>query len=162
MSLLVPRCGQFAMLEEGPLLAPLNTQIVNENGGNMLLHAGQSYHVHRKNKYSTVWTCSSKKNSGCRGAVKIDKQTNSVKVQSEHCLQCVPNYFRNKVKAVLQKTKDEICRSNEPVEKVYKEHITCLKNQGHDEDIPTFNNVKHQLYSHRKKHLNVKKMKNNV
>lgn len=145
------------MLDEGSSEGNLNAyKIVNSNRGKTLLHAGHRYSIHRTNKTSTVWNCIEKRKSRCRGAVKFENETNTVIVQRTHHAQCTPNYFKNELKVVLQKTKDEMCITHEPAKKIYEMNINNLKNQGYDGyNIPAFENVKSQLYGHRKKNLRV-------
>lgn len=143
----------------------VNFKIISNKRGKTLLHAGHSYVFHRKNINSTVWVCVNKRKSKCSGAIKIVHENDTIHFINKHLAHCVPNFFENDIKCMLEKTKDEICSNFDSVQKIYEMNVMKMKtemekkqeNYGPIAVIPDYHTVKTQLYTSRNKKLNVPK-----
>lgn len=129
----------------------------NRLGGKWLLHAGHTYVLHRRNKKSSVWTCSKKKSTRCNGAVKLDTESDFVSVQMNHIPECIPDFFKNEMRVVVGELIDEVSVNYDPILQIYEKKVKGLKNKGPSAEIPSYRSVKSQLYRSRNKTLKVPK-----
>jgi hypothetical protein len=87
----------------------------------------------------------------------LDNESDLVKIQSNHTPQCVPDFFKNEVRATVNHLSEEVGINYQPVQQIYETRMATLKHKGPSAEIPSFRSLKSLLYRQRNNVLKVQK-----
>ena len=122
--------------------------IESKRGKSVLLYDGYKFYQKKVYKNSNVlWICAKEQ---CAGNVTTDAGTITVlKKTKEHT--CAPDVAKCEVEICVYKAKKRSREEYKPVTQIFREELMSATNKGLDfvTQIPTFSNVKQQLYSAR-------------
>lgn len=129
--------------------------ITNQKGKQALLHNSHRYNFAKNNKNGSLWRCVNK--GECSASVTLNDTKDKIVRKSSHC--CAPHPDDNKRALMMDLCRQEVCSKMEPVKKILERHVLIQSSIKGSENLimPSYSEVKDNLYRARKKTLNVKR-----
>lgn len=74
--------------------------------------------------------------------MKLDSKSDFVVIKTKHNKECAPDFFKNKVRAVVSELTEEVGVNYAPTQQQYENKMAALKNKGPSAEIPVYRSLK--------------------